>query len=170
MSIEDNHNHFCIYCGAKIDFDQNFCSECGKPVYRKEPEVKKVSAEYDNKIAELEGEYDIKQAKAKELVEKIFDPNHMAYQKFTSSITKSNNLFSTQVDIAKKMAEMDINENPFVEKELDNKLVTLQAFIDKMDELIDELIIHMGSNKEDTNDINNLFNEMDDLIDSVKDY
>ena len=41
MSIEDNHNHFCIYCGAKIDFDQNFCSECGKPVYRKEPEVKK---------------------------------------------------------------------------------------------------------------------------------
>ena len=118
----------------------------------------------------MEGEYDIKQAKAKELVEKIFDPNHMAYQKFTSSITKSNNLFSTQVDIAKKMAEMDINENPFVEKELDNKLVTLQAFIDKMDELIDELIIHMGSNKEDTNDINNLFNEMDDLIDSVKDY
>ena len=56
MAIEDNHNHFCIYCGAKIDFDQNFCSECGKPVYRKEPEVKKVSAEYDNKIAELEVE------------------------------------------------------------------------------------------------------------------
>ena len=82
----------------------------------------------------------------------------------------TENVHRKDLTIAKKMAEMDINENPFVEKELDNKLVTLQAFIDKMDELIDELIIHMGSNKEDTNDINNLFNEMDDLIDSVKDY
>lgn len=170
MPIEDNHNHFCIYCGAKIDFGQNFCSECGRPVYKKEVEVKKVPSEYEAKISELENEYDIKQGKAKELVEKIFDPNHMAYERFTSSITKSNNLFSTQIDIAKKMAEMDINENPFVEKELDNKLVTLQAFIDKMEDLISELIIHMSSNKEDTNDINNLFNDMDDLIDSVKDY
>lgn len=170
MPIEDNHNHFCIYCGAKIDFGQNFCSECGRPVYKKEVEVKKVPSEYEAKLSELENEYDIKQGKAKELVEKIFDPNHMAYERFTSSITKSNNLFSTQIDIAKKMAEMDINENPFVEKELDNKLVTLQAFIDKMEDLISELIIHMSSNKEDTNDINNLFNDMDDLIDSVKDY
>lgn len=170
MPIEDNHNHFCIYCGAPIDFNQNFCTECGKPVYKKEPEVKIVPSEYENKIAQLEEEYNTKQAKATELVEKLFDPNHMAYQRFTSSITKSNNLFSTQVDIANKMAEMDINKNPFVEKELDTKLTTLQAFIDKMDDLIDELVIHMGSNKEDINDINNLFNDMDDLIDSVKDY
>jgi hypothetical protein len=68
------------------------------------------------------------------------------------------------------MAEMDINENPFVEKELENKLVTLQTFIDKMEDLINELIIHMSSNREDTEDINALFDDMDDLIDSVKDY
>lgn len=170
MPIEDNHNHFCIYCGARIDSAQNFCSECGRPVFKKESEVKRPPSEYENKIAELENEYDIKQAKAKELVEKIFDPSHMAYQRFTSSITKSNNLFSTQLDIAKKMAEMDMNKSPFVEKELQNKLETLQAFIDKMEDLINELIIHMGSNKEDTTDINNLFKDMDDLIDSVKDY
>ena len=68
------------------------------------------------------------------------------------------------------MAEMDINESPFVEKELENKLVTLQTFIDKMEDLINELIIHMSSNREDTEDINALFDDMDDLIDSVKDY
>ena len=170
MPVEDNHNHFCIYCGAKIDFGQNFCSECGRPVYKQEYEVKRVPSEYETKIAELEKEYEVKQSRAKELVEKIFDPDHMAYSKFTSSINKSNNLFSTQVDIAKKMAEMDMDESPFVEKELENKLATLQAFIDKMEDLINELIIHMGSNKEDTNDINNLFKDMDDLIDSVKDY
>ena len=170
MVIEDDHNHFCIYCGARIDFDQNFCSECGKQIYRQKPKVTKAPSEYENKIAELEDEYNIKQSKARELVEKQFDPNHMAYERFTSSITKSNNLFSTQVSIAKKMAEMDINESPFVEKELDNKLVTLQTFIDKMEDLINELIIHMSSNKEDTEDINALFDDMDDLIDSVKDY
>ena len=29
----DNHNHFCIYCGAKLVPDQHFCSQCGKEVY-----------------------------------------------------------------------------------------------------------------------------------------
>ena len=170
MPVEDNHNHFCIYCGAKIDFGQNFCSECGRPVYKQEYEVKRVPSEYETKIAELEKEYEVKQSRAKELVEKIFDPDHMAYSKFTSSINKSNNLFSTQVGIAKKMSELNTEENPFVEKELANKIHTLETFIDKMEDLINELIIHMGSNKEDSHDIDSLFQDMDDLIDSVKDY
>ncbi|WP_407411874.1 zinc ribbon domain-containing protein [Methanobrevibacter sp.] len=170
MDIEDNHNHFCIYCGARIDVGQNFCSECGKPVFRKEVKVKIIPSKYMDKISQLEQDYDLKQGRAKELVEKQFDPNHLAYEKFMNSINKSNNLFSTQLDIAKKMAEMDLNESPFVEKEIEKKLKTLQAFIDKMEDLINELIIHMSSNKEDGTDINNLFSDMDDLIDSVKDY
>lgn len=170
MDIEDNHNHFCIYCGARIDAGQNFCSECGKPVFRNEVKVKIIPSKYNDKISQLEQDYDLKQSRAKELVEKLFDPNHLAYEKFMNSINKSNNLFSTQLDIAKKMAEMDLNENPFVEKEIEKKLKTLQDFIHKMEDLINELIIHMGSNKEDDTDINNLFKDMDDLIDSVKDY
>lgn len=170
MTIEDDHNHFCIYCGAKIDAGQNFCSDCGRPVYRNEPEIKKSPSAYDAEISELEKEYDIKQSKAKELVEKLFDPNHMSYERFMSSITKSNNLFSTQVEIAKKMSELNNEENPFVEKELVNKIGTLKTFVDKMEDLISELIIHMSSNKEDSEDIDTLFQDMDDLIDSVKDY
>jgi paraquat-inducible protein B len=94
----------------------------------------------------------------------------MAYERFTTSITKSNNLFSIQVDVARKMAELDTSESPFVIRELDTKIETLQAFIDKMEDLTNELIIHMSSNKKDNDDIHNLFNDMDDLIDSVKDY
>lgn len=165
----DNHTHFCIYCGAKIEEGQNFCADCGKPIYREEPVIKKSPSKYDAKINELSQEYNIKQAKAKELVEKLFDPTHMAYERFTTSITKSNNLFDIQLGIAKKMAEI-VGDNPFVEKEMESKLVTLQTFIDKMDDLINELIIHLSSNKKDNDDINNLFNDMDDLIDSVKDY
>ena len=118
----------------------------------------------------MEREYYDKQSKAKELVEKLFDPNHISYERFNASINKSNNLFEIQVGIAKKMAEMDAVDNPFIVKEIESKLQTLQAFIDKMEELTSELVIHLSSNKKDNEDINNLFNDMDDLIDSVKDY
>ena len=58
----------------------------------------------------------------------------------------------------------------FEDEEIDNKIKTLQSFIDKMEDLINELVIHLSSNKEDNDDINNLFKDMDDLIGSVKDY
>ena len=62
------------------------------------------------------------------------------------------------------------SKNPFVIKELDGKIKTLETFIDKMEDLTNELIIHLSSNKKDNDDINDLFKDMDDLINSVKDY
>ena len=53
---------------------------------------------------------------------------------------------------------------------IENKIVTLNTFIDKMEDLINELVIQLSSNKDDDEDINALFNDMDDLIDSVKNY
>ena len=170
MGTEDNHNHFCIYCGAKLDAGQNFCSECGKPVFKNKVDVRAAPSRYGEKITQLESEYDLKQSRARELVEKLFGSNHVSYERFTGSINRSNNLFSTQVDIARKMDELNFDEKPFVKKEIENKLATLQTFIDKMDDLINELIIQISSNKDDNTDINNLFKDMDDLIDSVKDY
>ncbi len=170
MGLQDNHNHFCIYCGAKIEPTQNFCSECGKPVYRNEKPVNVVSSKYDGTINSLESEYQIKQSKAKELVVKLFDPSHMAYDKFMSSINKSNQLFDNQLTVTRKMAELDTDKNDFVEREIEGKIKTLQTFIDKMEDLTNELIINMSSNKKDNDDINNLFSDMDDLINSVKDY
>ncbi len=170
MTIEGNHNHFCIYCGAKLSEGQNFCTYCGKAVFHETP-VNVVSSKYSSRIDELEKEYDVKQSKAREMVAKLFDPSHMAYGKFSGSITKSNQLFSNQVKIARKMVELgDSGNNGYVEQELESKLRTLQDFIDKMEDLTNELVIHLSSNKEDTEDINNLFNDMDDLINSVKDY
>lgn len=170
MVIDDDHTHFCIYCGSRISPGQNFCADCGKPVYREKPTMKKEPSKYDAKIEELERKYDDKQSKAKELIGKLFDPDHLAYERFNASITKSNNLFDIQVGIAKKMAEMDVDDNPFIVKEMEAKLQTLQTFVDKMEDLTNELIIHLSSNEKDNDDINCLFNDMDDLIDSVKDY
>ena len=170
MTIDANHNHFCIYCGAKLEPNQKFCIQCGKQVFRDEKTIEVVPSKYDGIISNLEKEYDLKQRRATELVEKQFEPGNMAYNKFTSSIKKSNQLFANQLDVTKKMVELDTDNNELVEREIDGKIKTLQAFIDKMEDLINELVIHISTNKKDNDDINNLFNDMDDLIHSVKDY
>lgn len=169
MTAGENHNHFCIYCGAKLDDGQHFCTQCGKEVLVEEKPFKEVLSKYNDDIDRLEEEYDLKQSEASELVKKIFDPSHFSYNKFLSAITKSNQLFTNQVKIARKMAEFE-DGNRVIEQELLNKLKTLQSFIDKMEDLTDELVIQLSSNKEDNEDIENLFNDMDDLIHSVKDY
>ena len=170
MGINDNHNHYCIYCGEKLDPGQRFCSQCGKEIYNEEPVVNVVSSKYDDKIEKIEQEYYFKEKKAREVVDKLFDPNHMAHEKFSSSINRSNQLFTNQLEVTKKMVGLNVDSNPAVEKEIDNKIGILETFIDKMDDLINELVIHLSSNKKDNDDINSLFNDMDDLINSVKDY
>ena len=55
--VEDNHNHFCIYCGAKLVPNQHFCSQCGKEVYHDPVQVIKNSSRYESKIKQLETEY-----------------------------------------------------------------------------------------------------------------
>ena len=166
----DDHNHFCIYCGAKLELGQHFCTQCGKEVIHEEAPSPIIKSKYADEIDRLEQEYDLKQNRAKELVGKLFDPTHMAYDKFSSSILKSNQLFINQIKIARKMLELDEGNNPLLESEIKEKIQVLETFIDKMEDLINELVIQLSSNKNDTDDINNLFNDMDDLIDSVKDY
>ncbi len=169
MTVEDNHNHFCIYCGAKIEPNQHFCIQCGKEIYHDpKEEVVKVPSKYKSEIDKIEEEYNSKQEKATELVEKLFDPTHMSYSKFTNAIKRSNQLFANQLKITQRMMELDSND--VVDGEIENKINTLNAFVDKMEELINELVIQLSSNKEDNDELNSLFNDMDDLIDSVKDY
>ena len=166
--VEDNHNHFCIYCGARLVPNQHFCSQCCKEVYHDPAPSITASSIYEAKLKKIEQEYDSKQAKAKELVDKLFDPSHMSYSKFASAIEKSNQLFANQLKITQKMMELDSSD--VVNRQIEDKINVLNAFVDKMEDLINELVIQLSSNKHDNDDINNLFNDMDDLIDSVKDY
>lgn len=166
--VEDNHNHFCIYCGAKLVPNQHFCSQCGKEVYHDSTQTVKTPSRYESKVKQIEKEYNSKQARASELVEKLFDPSHMSYSKFTAAIKRSNQLFANQLKITQKMMELDSSE--VVNRQIEDKIRVLNTFVDKMEELINELVIQLSSNKDDDDDINALFKDMDDLIGSVKDY
>lgn len=166
---ENNHNHFCIYCGARLVANQRFCSQCGKRVYNDSVDnTVKAPSIYESKVREIERDYNSKQANARELVGKMFDPSHMSYSKFNNAIERSNQLFANQLKIAQRMMEMESSES--VNREIENKIKVLQTFVDKMEDLTNELVIQMSSNEMDNDDINNLFKDMDDLIDSVKDY
>lgn len=170
MNSEDNHNHFCIYCGAKLDPDQHFCTQCGKEVDGwQKPEPIFISKYWDE-IDKLESQYDLKQKRAKELLDELFGSGNESYNKFSSAITRSNQLFINQVKIARKMIELENSDDLLLESEIKDKLNTLYEFIDKMEDLINELVIQLSSNKDDNEDIHNLFEEMNDLINSVKDY
>ena len=166
----DNHNHFCIYCGAKLIPNQHFCSQCGKKVTQDGTEEIQINSKFDDEINNIEKEYNLKQSKALQLIEKLFTSLDMTYDKFKSVINHSNQLFNNQLEVTKKMIELDVDENELVEREIENKIKTLKTFIDKIDQLINELIIHLSSNKKDNDDMNNLFEDMNDLIDSVKNY
>ena len=167
----DNRNHFCIYCGAKLVPNQHFCTQCGKRVSQDfEEETIPKPSQYEAEIEKIANEYNVKQGRARELLEKLFDPSHMSYEKFTAAINRSNGLFDNQLAVARKMTELDDGNNEVVRRELEIKITTLNSFIDKMEDLINELVIQLSSSKDDDEDINNLFSELDNLIDSVKDY
>ncbi len=169
MTSQDNHNHFCIYCGARLVANQHFCTQCGKKVYHgPQTEVVRVSSKYESQVNRIEEDYNLKQSRASELVEKLFEPNHASYSRFTSAIRKSNQLFYNQLQITRKMIELD--DSGLVDDEIENKIGLLNTFVDKMEDLINELVILLSSNKKDNDDVNDLFSDMDDLIDSVKNY
>ncbi len=163
--------NYCINCGFKLNVDDNFCPNCGVKVGDDNSEVimdDDFFLKYKIKIENLKEEYDLKVSKAIELIKKEFDPLEISYNDFISTLNNSNNIFYNNVEVALDIVELSSNPSVKIKNELDNKINTLNEIIDKLEDFIDELIIHIaeGSEKE----VKNLTKELDDLIDSVKDY
>lgn len=160
--------NYCMNCGFKLIPSDNFCPNCGVKLGEEE-NSNEWKLPYKIKIANLKEEYDSKVNKASELLKKEFDQSERSYNKFISAVDKSNNVFYNQLEIAKSMLELSTHHSSKIENELGDKFKTLEGIIKKMDELIDELIIHL-SNKKSEDEVKKLSEEMDDLIHSVKDY
>ncbi len=163
--------NYCINCGFKLNVDDNFCPNCGVKVGEDNSEVimdDDFFLKYKIKIENLKEEYDLKVSKAIKLIKKEFDPSEISYNDFISTLNNSNNIFYNNVEVALDIIELSSNPSVKIKNELDNKINTLNEIIDKLEDFIDELIIHIaeGSEKE----VKNLTKELDDLIDSVKDY
>lgn len=168
-----NEFHFCMNCGARLTPNDNFCGNCGVKVgetkRRSKIEIQNF-LQYKNQIYDLKNEFDIKEKRARDLSDKVFDKANMTYTKFDSSLNNIHKLFYEQMDAALNIIDLSASESEMLENELNNKISLLKSFISKLNDLIDEFVIHISSNGENSEEIQNVFEDMESLIDSVKYY
>ena len=164
--------NYCMNCGSKLDINDKFCSNCGVKVGQSESfeliQDKDFFLKYKIKIENLSNGYDIKVAKALELIKKEFESTEISYNDFISTINNSNNIFYNNVEVALNIIELASSPSNRIKNELDSKIDTLNEIISKFEEFIDELIIHISDKSK--KEVKNLTRELDDLINSVKDY
>lgn len=167
-----NKFKFCMNCGNRLEISDNFCPNCGVKVGKGDDfrviHDKDFFLKYKIKLDNLNREYDMRVAKALKLIRKEFDPSQISYNRFISTINNSNNIFYNNVEVARNIIDLSDRPSNKIKKELDNKICTLNMIIDKFEDFTDELVIHMADNSKKK--VKDVTKELDDLINSVKDY
>lgn len=125
---------------------------------------------YEDEVNNLKVEYDAKEKVVVNLIEKSFAPPQITYDKFMTTVNNCNKVFNNQVDSALNIVKLTTRETPRIDTELESKISNMKAIISNIDDLTNELIINLSSNKKSNSDVENLFDDMKDLIDSVKKY
>ena len=188
-------DNFCIYCGFKLFPEDHFCPNCGKKL--DEADVRpnnysntssttastststinktKTSTQnysyYKKQVEDLKKTYETKEEKVLELLEKKFPNGQMSYGRFRGEVDVCRVNFFKEADAAENMIDLSDEYSEKIADALKEKIKTLQSIVAKMNDLQSELIISI-SNGDDGSDeeIDNLIKEMNELIDSVKDY
>jgi hypothetical protein len=83
-------------------------------------------------------------------------------------VDKSAELFKKNMDSAYTMINLASEYSPRIAGEVESKIDILKAIIQKLDDLSNELVLNEDLSKKE--DVDNLISEMDDLIQSVKNY
>ena len=187
-------DNFCIYCGFKLFPEDHFCPNCGKKL--DEAEVKPNNtfntttrnttsttttttsnttfqnySYYKKQVEDLKKTYETKEGKVLELLERKFPNGQMSYGRFRGEVDVCRVNFFKEAEAAENMINLSDEYSEKIANALKEKIKTLQSIVSKMNDLQSELIISI-SNGDDGSDqeIDNLIKEMNDLIDSVKDY
>ena len=191
-------DNFCIYCGFKLFPEDHFCPNCGKKLdeFDEKPNNNFSTATsnttsttsstaattatsassqnysyYKKQVEELKKTYETKEEKVLELLEKKFPNGQMTYGRFRGEVDVCRVNFFKEAEAAENMINLSDGYSEKIAEALIEKISTLQSIVAKMNDLQSELIISI-SNGDDGSDeeIDNLIKEMNDLIDSVKDY
>ena len=187
-------DNFCIYCGFKLFPEDHFCPNCGKKL--DEADVKpnntfntttsnttsttttttsnttsKNYSYYKKQVEDLKKTYETKEEKVLELLEKKFPNGQMSYGRFRGEVDVCRVNFFKEAEAAENMINLSDGYSEKIADALKEKISTLQSIVAKMNDLQSELIISISNGDDGSNEeIDNLIKEMNDLIDSVKDY
>ena len=191
-------DNFCIYCGFKLFPEDHFCPNCGKKLdeFDEKPNNNFSTATsnttsttsstaattatsassqnysyYKKQVEDLKKTYETKEEKVLELLEKKFPNGQMTYGRFRGEVDVCRVNFFKEAEAAENMINLSDGYSEKIADALKEKISTLQSIVAKMNDLQSELIISI-SNGDDGSDeeIDNLIKEMNELIDSVKDY
>ena len=187
-------DNFCIYCGFKLFPEDHFCPNCGKKL--DEADVKPNNtfntttsnttstrttatsnatsqnySYYKKQVEDLKKTYETKEEKVLELLEKKFPNGQMTYGRFRGEVDVCRVNFFKEAEAAENMIDLSDEYSEKIADALKEKISTLQSIVAKMNDLQSELIISISNGDDGSNEeIDNLIKEMNDLIDSVKDY
>lgn len=125
---------------------------------------------YEKEINNLKVLFDVKEGVVRDLIKKRFEPPQITYDKFISMIDSSHKLFYAQHDSAENIIRLAAEDTPRVEMEIQNKMDSMKKIIDLIEELTNELVININDDDASTEEVNNLLDDMENLIGSVKKY
>jgi Ca2+/Na+ antiporter len=125
---------------------------------------------YEKEISNLKVVFNVKEKVVRELIEKRFEPPQITYDKFMSSIDNCHKLFYAQSDAASNIIDLAVEDTPRVQDEIEGKIDAMKKIIDQIEDLTNELVINISSSGESTDEVKNLLDDMENLIESVKDY
>lgn len=126
--------------------------------------------EYEKEINNLKVLFNVREEVVRELIEKRFEPPQITYDKFISSIDHCHKLFYEQSDGALNIINLAAEDSPRVHDELENKIEAMKKIINQIEDLTNELVINISSSGDSTDEVKNLLDDMENLIESVKDY
>lgn len=124
---------------------------------------------YAEEVEELKIIFESKEIAVRKLIEKRFEPPQITYDRFISAIDKSHELFYHEANGALNITKLAVEDTPRVENELENKISILKSIIDQIEDLTNELVININSDGK-SEDVKTLVDDMENLIDSVKEY
>lgn len=135
-----------------------------------EPQSNNLLKDYEREVNNLKVVFDVKEKVVCELIEKRFTPPQLTYDKFMATVKSCNRIFYSQADACSNIMELANEDTPRIRQELNNKINIMKRIINQIEDLTNELVININSDSNSKDEVNVLLEDMEDLIDSVKDY
>ena len=126
--------------------------------------------EYEKEINNLKIVFNVKEEVVRDLIEKRFAPPQLTYDKFIHMVDNAHKLFYKQADSASSIINLAAEDTPRVKNEIEKKIDAMNTIINQIEKLTNELVINISNEDGSNEDVKKLLDDMENLIDSVKEY
>jgi len=125
---------------------------------------------YKSQIYDLKNSFDFKEKKVSDIIERRFSSSKITYDKFMTVISEAHDNFYNHVNSSLEIIDFADKPNEKFEKEILKRIDVLKSILNKMDDLSIELLLNEKEEEQANDDLKNLVEDMENLIDSIKDY